>query len=500
MSTIVYPPISSIKASAITQQLGVHSSALAKPLASRLDLWKLIAVSDEVIAETLSILLDSIDNALMKRHSHPNAAIQAFINESIEVAFDYYGFDYYKALREFLYTVLCCGFAVGETAIKGNKNAVGLTGVDVYDPTSIYIIPDINGRLTDDQPVAFSQLPVYKSGIYQTTPLLFEGTVAAGFHPPGIRHLPIYKRVYAARNALYGNYYGTSILEAPYRWHVFKEALIEILISASDQHGHPRAAFIIPNGMSGVQELDANGVPYQLTTLEFFSRQLDQINRSDNFFDSSKGIYLLPFIDKDLKPEVKVLSPGVSVAEDIVETIKFCQDNQRLSILTALGITENPTTIVNTIAAIHKQIITPYIAQVWKYILLHNFPEEQDAYKAVTLPLRSSLKPEDNVSLMQAAVGLTNAGYFNPTNKDDWAAIRAKVDMVDRELEEADVQWIKDRVLEKIASGGGSGLSGVSISGGDPVMSRSIETDIAGGAEEADLIRGRKKKPGAKGV
>ena len=106
----------------------------------------------------------------------------------------------------------------------------------------------------------------------------------------------------------------------------------------------------------------------------------------------------------------------------------------------------------------HREFIQPILGQAFHRLIKLNYNREA-ANIAPTMPLKQTYRAEDRTALLQIIVGLTNTGYFNPTNEMDWNMVRQMVDSSDRDMTKEDVEFIKAMIItprEKTPSASGS--------------------------------------------
>jgi hypothetical protein len=59
-------------------------------------------------------------------------------------------------------------------------------------------------------------------------------------------------------------------------------------------------------------------------------------------------------------------------------------------------------------------------------------------------------RPEDRVATMQMVKGLTDTGYLNPRNPQDWDMVRQMVRLSNRKMDEEDLKFIEEVVVNPL--------------------------------------------------
>jgi hypothetical protein len=97
--------------------------------------------------------------------------------------------------------------------------------------------------------------------------------------------------------------------------------------------------------------------------------------------------------------------------------------------------------------------MVPIARQAFTRLIQHNFNRESARHAASFSRIYSD-RAEDRVAMMQVVSGMTDKGYFNPTNASDHQMVRQMVRALDRPHDKGDIEFIK-KVLYKEVQGAG---------------------------------------------
>ena len=460
-----------------TKQLGSNYSYFgpgnSKPHLRKLIEFEQLALYDTSISFGLFALIDTV-LASLGEISHPDPDIQAFCRENVDRlgGLDSHSSPLYSALYKMLHCKMWSGFSATEVLFKVDKGALWIDDFVTYHPATITIRPNKRGRLIENEESRSSQ----RSGIYQSSD---EGEVL----------LPLWKTILLTRSGMYGNYYGISLLESVYKWTILKEALLDMMAVALDRFGNPIIAITMPLYESNETEINPEtGEERSLNTQELVERQIQT-----NQFTGGGNVLLLPQTEKDLKPDVKVLTTGNNIGSTFLDAIRNCDIEISKGLKTPYSLISNDSNLSGDATqqqsefftriqgAIYKESIPTILSQSFHKLVKMNFTRES-ANIAPVMPLRQNTRSLDLLSLMQVANGLTSKGYLNPQNKTDWAMIRDLVGANDRPMEKEDLEFIKTIIIKPIENAKSTG-------GGGANQSRKAGT--AGVAKGAGVGAGR---------
>jgi hypothetical protein len=406
------------------QHLGgnFHYDVMQYPIRERLSIYEDMSRYESVIKFTLNILLNSVIGSLGPIQ-HPDSDIQNFLNYNIDRLNNIYCIDILSQIKSMAYTTLWAGFSVTEKLYELDNGMILLRDLVQYHPKTITIRTNKKGRLVEGEPAFDLHNTGYKSGVFQT-----------GYDTAEVQ-LPLWKICYATHGFEFNNYYGSSLLEPCYRWHILKEAYVDMLTLCLDRYG--------------VESINpATGEVQELSAQDLLEQQIQNTNPQDG------NVLFLPFSESDMKPSINTLSASNDLGDTFYKAIRFCEVEQVRSMLIHYGFIESKTGkdaelserqiefFNNVVSSLYSTLIRPICNQVFHNLIIENFSRES-AKIPPFFPLRDSSRPETHVARTQMIQGLTELGFFNPTNSSDWAMVREMVDATPRDFEPSDLEFIK---------------------------------------------------------
>lgn len=428
------------------KQVGASApyTAYNKPLLKRLEVYENTFKYEPIIQQSLNVMIDALLGALGPIE-HPDSDIQEFCRYSLSHHLDTYCVDIFAKLREVSLLTMWGGFSVTEPIYEIYNGQIIIKDYVTYHPSTITIRTNKVGQLVEGD--ESYEGPHLRSGVYQSTNTKY-GEVL----------LPLWKIALLTYNKEFNNYYGTSIVENCYRWHVLKEAFTDMLTTTLDRYGNPLTMITVPQHSSG--EVRINPITGEQTTLNMHELLEEQIKKG--YVANESNFLLLPFFDGTLKPDAKVLSGTNNLGSSFLDAIQYCESQIIRNLLIpfnlinttadgssgegALG--ERQIEMFNrVITTLYRTIVVPFVSQTIHKQVLFNFTRDS-AKVPPKFPLRKTTRPEARVALMQMIKGLTEAGYLNPLNEADWSSIREMVDALDRPMEKEDQKFINDVLIE----------------------------------------------------
>jgi hypothetical protein len=415
--------------------------SMTRRIQQKLAEYETVSIYDSTINSTLNLLCDSLVSSLGEVE-HSDDKVQQFLSDNIKDLSDNYQIDIYQELKQIVKSTLWAGFSVTEVLYKSFQEGYGLAGYAQYHPSSITLRTNYKGQLTEGEPTPD---PNFSSGIWQRITYPFGHQVHLGE-----TRLKMWKNLLLTHEKTFNNYYGKSIIESCYRWHVLKESLLDMFLVTQDQHGNPLTYMMIPNTSSGETEIDPkSGEERNLTVMQAMDRQLENVSSQEG------NTVMIPYSDPNMKPEVKLLSSSSDVAQGYLDAIKFC-DQQIVRSLRVPSTLVDPSGISNqqlaerdmemfnrTIEGLYKNFVVPFVNKSFGFIVKTNFGVDEKPY----LPLRNIMRPEDRVSMMQFIRGLTELTYLNPSNEIDRSMVRSWVGAIEREWDEQDAEFFERFLL-----------------------------------------------------
>lgn len=461
--------------------------SLTRAVEKKLRTYEDVTVYDTTISSTLDLLCESLISSLGPIE-HSDEKVQEFLRDNNQYIIDNHLVDPCQEMKQVIKNTLWAGFSVTEVLYEKFQGLLGLQGYAQYHPTTITLRTNYKGQLTEGEATPDE---VYTSGIWQRIMHPYHG----GQNHTGEVRLPMDKTILLSHQKSFNNYYGRSIIEGCYRWHVLKESLLDMFLIAQDQHGNPMTVITVPNSASGEYEVDPySGEEKQLSVMQTMERQLSSTSSQEG------NTMMIPFTDKDKKPEVKVLSTSSDVAQGYLDAIRFCDEQIIRSLLVPHTLVDSSQQTSNgdtaerdmemfnrTIHSLYKSFVVPFVNKSYGNIVRNNFGVEE----MPTMPLRNIMRPEDRVSMMQFIRGLTELTYLNPKNEVDRHMVRSWVGAIEREWSSEDAEFFERYLLDPIEKTEG----GSSSSSGNKQSSNATPTN----RESRSNTRDRKKEGKTKG-
>ena len=409
-----------------------------RPLAAKFRLYEQMARQDTTLKTALRTFVHSIVSTIGEV-THQDPEINEYLIYTLKALEDDIGKSWRDILSEIQFTIFWSGFQVSEKIFDLKFGSLVLADLITYHPSTIIIRADKQGRLTEGKETRNYK----KSGIYQQ-PLNYAGDDEIP--------LPLWKVVYHANEAEYGNYFGRSILAPAYKAYRLKEAVTDMMIGSLDTMGRRRHWIRSPSYPTGQHRVDpATGQEIPLTTLDLIREQLDSSEGGDEFI-------LLPYVDAASIPELGSEPIGDNIGDIFLQTINFLDQEAVREILPHFLISDRSLQLDKDIAERrmeiyynslehHRQkLLRPIVKSVLQPLVEWNFNRSSAKYPPSFTRVYSD-RPEDRVATMQMVKGLTENGYLNPTNSVDWQMVRQMVRIAERTLDDKDKKFINDMLI-----------------------------------------------------
>lgn len=426
-----------------TGQLGSNAAfnSYSRPLLERLEVYENVYKYDPFVKQSVNLIIDALLGSLGEIE-HPNKKVQEFCRDAVTKMEVEFQLNLYLKLKEMIEVTLWSGFSITEEVMLfDNKGRLFFEDLVCYHPASIIIRTDTRGRLIDGRKTIEGDY--YTSGVYQNNSLQDKEV-----------KLPLWKIVHLVNDKQFNNHYGTSVIDALYRWHVLQEAFVDMMTVTLDRYGNPLTVYTIPRVAVGVTETDPiTGEEREVTSKDLLMRQLNgEMSSTDN------NNIILEYFDKDLKPEVKTLTSNNNLAEAYLGAIKYCEKQKIRNLLLPYGLVEADSVneafserqieVFNrVISSMYKRFVLPFMSQTLHRLVRFNFTDAEGANVSPRMALRKAARPEARVALMQMIKGLSEQGYFNPTEPSDWGMVREMVDALDRPMTSKDKDFIKKIII-----------------------------------------------------
>lgn len=431
------------------KQQGSMPIATLRPSMQKLKTYEQMVYQDTTLFTSLNMLVRSLLATVGSIH-HPDPEIKEFLNYNILQLQENTNQLWDEVLYQIVFTTLWAGFSVSENLYDLQFGTLFLDGIITYPPNTIIIRPDKNGLLTEGKPTPGGY---WKSGIYQSP---------NRFKPE--QRLSFWKTIYISNNAAFGNYYGYSAVAPCYKWHRLKDALVDMMAVALDRYGNPLLYVKMPVYPTNRTAIDpATGEEKTLTTQEVFQETIQNL-------DSNGNVLFLPQQDGANKPDVGALTTGQNIGTTFIDAIRFVNEQEILPLLippflitnelnnNEAGVERRMELYYNSLEHLRKLILQPIVRQAFSRLIQYNFNRESARFAASFSRVYSD-RAEDRVAMMQVVSGMTDKGYFNPTNPSDHQMVRQMVRALDRPHDKGDIEFIKKVLYNETEAGRPGGVS-----------------------------------------
>lgn len=397
--------------------------------------YEAAAVGDTALASGINTIIETM-LSMAGPISHPDPEIQDFLRYSLE----HLEYGWKRRFREAAHTSFWAGNSITEVLFKKGGNGL-LVHDDLmcYHPSTLMLRVNKRGRLTEGEPAA---LEGHKSGIYQM-PIEPNYTEAL---------IPRWKSIYLVNDPRHNNVYGNPLVALPYKYVLLKETYEEMMTTALDRYGHPLIWIKVGAGLTEETVVDPlTGQIRQLTVQESVERDIQNLSGGNVLVFTQTG---------DIEPDVQSLTTGNNIGSTFLEAISYCDMQIYRGLLvpfviighdadrmTSSGGAERQMELFRMIMrSLFEYYVNPFAEQLCSSLIKYHFNRES-AHIPPYFPIRQVTRPEERVAMMQMIVGLTNSGYFNPQNEQDWAMVRQFVDANERDRTPEDEQYIHDMVV-----------------------------------------------------
>jgi hypothetical protein len=443
-------------------QLGSFSltDAIRRPLIARLRLYERMWRQDLTIKTALHTQVNSIVGTIGEL-THPDPEIAEFLNDNIKQLEDEHGRSWQNCLSTIQHTSFWAGYSLTEVMFDLKFGQLYLHDLLTYHPSTCLIYPDKHGRLTEGKPTMDGY---HKSGFYQV-----------GLNPLQAEvKLPLWKTLYLANESDYGNYYGRSLIAPSYKWYRLKEAIIDMMGAALDKTGSRMTSISIPSYELPEKRLDVStGEQKPITTLDLVREQLENIEGPPEFL-------FLPQQSPENKPTVNSVPLFDNVGTTFLDAIAYTDQESTKHILPYFLISDHQAAnskadpeakerrmeaYYNALDSHRRNLTSVVLRKVMMPLVEWNF-SRASAKIPPTFTRVYSDRPEDRVATMQMVKGLTDTGYLNPTNPQDWDMVRQMVRLSDRKMDADDLRFIQQVVINPLLPKPGADETGKGGTGG----------------------------------
>lgn len=427
-----------------------HENEYGKaPRYIKLKEFEYVATHDTTVHAIFEIMVTTL-LSLLGPLEHVDPEIDKYLKYNYTRMTDELGVYPDQAMKQAFITALTAGCSVTENLFDVYNGSIFLNDFVTYDPKTIIIRTDRNGRLTEGN----TSLDGYnKSGIFQKPRYsnVYKKTLKSEIP------LSMWKITHIINNRKYGNYYGTSAIEPIYKWVLTTDAIADKMLVALDRFGTPKISIMVPLYQTNETKTnpETGEVDYR-SSVEVVEEKI----RTKTLGNSD--VIVLPILDKDRKPDIKTLTTGNNIGDTFTNAITFCDIQKSRGLLMPFALlggaksfaSDNDSQSERQMEIFHRvvhglylQFVTPFLSQSWHRLIRFAFNRES-AKIPPRMELRRTSRPEERVALMQLISGLTEHAYLNPLNEEDWITVRNWASINERPQDKEDVTFIKDMLIE----------------------------------------------------
>lgn len=374
---------------------------------------------------------------------HPDPEIAEFHNNNLRQLEDANGIAWKSRLQIMEETRCWAGSSVTEVMFDLKNGSLYLEDLVTYDPKSIIIYPDKQGRLVQGKPTWDNY---HTSGIWQ---------MATGLHYQE-KELDLWKHIHLANQSEFANYHGISLFEPSYIWYRYKEALLDMMAAGLDNEGRNIICVTMPSYNLAMERINpSTGETEAINSLELIKEQMDS---SD---DGLPQVLYLPYQSADNKPDIRAIPIQGSVGEAYMRAIEYADAQSVKHIIpaylisSAAGEVDGDSAVrerqlemfSNNIEADRASLVSALIKKVFMPIQQWNFNRES-AKVPPTFARRYGDRAEDRLATMQVVKGLSETAWLNPYNEQDYVKVMQMLRLDPRQRDEEDMQFIYDMLIE----------------------------------------------------
>lgn len=444
--------ISFVRPRTKTKQIGTqhsHEYEYGKlPRVQRIKEYQYVATHDSTVSAVFQVFVSTL-LSLLGPIEHPDPEIDDYCKYNLSRMTDEFSVDPYQTMGDAILSALTTGLSVSENLYDVVNGNIYLRDFVHFDPKTILVRTNKNGRLTENESSLSGN--GLKSGVFQSA-----HSFSSLAQVSGDLQLPLWKINFVNHRRRYGNYYGQSAIEPIYKWSLSTDAIADMMLVALDRFGTPITAVLMPLFQTSETTIDPETQePKLLTSVEVMEGKFaNQDLRGGN-------IIILPYTNKDLKPEIKNITTANNVGSTFTDAISFCDLQKARGLLMPFALLGGSKTYAtdnesqserqmeifhHVVDSLYKEIILPFVSQSWHRLIRLSFNRES-ANTPPSFPLRESKRPEDRVALMQLISGLTEKGYMNPVNEKDWETVRDWINANKRSFDKKDKKFIEDMLI-----------------------------------------------------
>lgn len=415
---------------------GENFVPLRKPHHYQLAAWDSARLKEPVIKSGIEILTLFICSKLGE-YSHPNAMIEDFVNANIKNHLR-------RWIQEIAISSYWSGFGVSEILWErrpGPKRIrqVWIEDIVNYHPTQVQFRLNDHSRLTHGENTSYSQL---LSGIWVPAPNNLKRKKMSKSYTGGMIRLDKSKVWHVAFDGSANNPWGVSQLNSVLDYHLFKEAFRDMMAVALDRYGTPLLYAIVPPQITNEVVEEADGTIRNKQYRESVTEALQDVR-------GNQGI-VLEQLSKDYPVEIGTLTTGNNFADAFNSAIELCNVNMQVGMgipnlimrdeRSGLGngnSSESQVEIFNMMVSQYFHLVTQtFVQQVVKQLIAYNF--DPDTVQDISDPgeiLEIPSRPTEIEQLVNAFDKLTNLGFMNAGNQEDYNHVRSMLNLPHREVD-----------------------------------------------------------------
>jgi hypothetical protein len=320
--------------------------------------------------------------ASLGAYTHPEQSIQRFVQENLDRSEG----NLQEWLSSLIISALIYGRGNSEILWEPKEGKVFIKDLVNYHPRSIYLVPDMYGRLTNGKPNPYH--PTFnKTGVWQELPVQVMNNRKLTGRDKFLNYIRIdmNKMVVVTHNKRFGNYDGESALAPIFLSYQMKTKTWDDLMVTTERYGSPQIAAIVPNGMTSNQIIDpVTGMARPETIAEAAARNLQNMSISTAMvFEEPTGL-------PGEKIRIQPINTGNNFGDSFLNTMHRLNHEVLLGLglpplmfleqQTGLG-SGNITAIQaeaykQTMVSMYKEFVEPFTEQVIGKLIQYNFGDK----------------------------------------------------------------------------------------------------------------------------
>lgn len=290
-----------------------------KPSIEQLALWDSARRKEPIINDGIQKMTRAV-KAKLGLYSHPShPEITEFIRANLDKKlFKWVG----DAVNLMLWSGSCNGEIIHEVRKGPNGyKQIWIKDIVFYHPLDVMYILNENSMLTHGEVVPNNP---FNTGIWVTckSSLISKRSIGPSFSGSHVR-LPKTKTFHLTLSNESNNPYGTSHLEAATKYHIYKEAFLEMQAAALDRYGTPLIYAVVPMQPTSenIEELD--GTTRKKWYHELVTEILGDLRGQQSI--------VLTQMDKEHPVKLDALTTGNNFSDAFNQAIDLCDDNMMIA-------------------------------------------------------------------------------------------------------------------------------------------------------------------------